>query len=73
MENKIESRIDIINFLSEKFNYKKYLEIGLREPSAFFNHNPYFDYDKFDKNRVNDLNIISNLELPNWVEKPFYK
>jgi hypothetical protein len=221
MENKIESRIDIINFLSEKFNYKNYLEIGLREPSHCSNHikceskdsvdpgletnnnqakykytsdnffsmidnglldkphdykwdiifidglhisdqverdinnalnhlsengsivlhdcnpptehharayyndhsttagdawngtvwkaiykmrctrpdldicvvnkdwgcgiirkgnqtlcqfnNPYFDYDKFDKNRVNDLNIISNLELPNWAEKPFYK
>jgi hypothetical protein len=36
-------------------------------------NNPYFDYDKFDKNRVKDLNIISNLELPKWVEKPFYK
>ena len=28
----MESRVDIINFLANRFGYKSYLEIGLRHP-----------------------------------------
>lgn len=34
----METRIDIINFLSNKFGYKNYLEIGIRNPWECFDH-----------------------------------
>ena len=34
----METRIDIINFLSNKFGYKNYLEIGVRNPWECFDH-----------------------------------
>jgi len=34
----METRIDIINFLSNKFEYKNYLEIGIRNPWECFDH-----------------------------------
>ena len=34
----MQTRMEIINFLVEKFGYKNYLEIGLRNPNDCFNH-----------------------------------
>lgn len=36
--NSLESRIDIMNFLIRKFDYKSYLEIGLRHPHECHDH-----------------------------------
>jgi len=36
MENKIESRIDIINFLSERFNYKNYRLLKISSKKNIF-------------------------------------
>ena len=48
------SRIDIINFLIKKYNFKRYLEIGVRNPADCFNQIDCFD-DQIDSgnNAVN--------------------
>jgi hypothetical protein len=35
--------------------------------------NPFFEYEKFDKSRQKHLNLITNIELPIWIENPYYK
>lgn len=34
--------------------------------------NPYFEFEKFEKNRIKSLNLIQSHELVTWVEKPYY-
>ena len=34
--------------------------------------NPYFEYDKFNTNKRNHLNLISPSEFNRWIETPFY-
>ena len=34
--------------------------------------NPYFEYELFNNNRIKHLNLISNYELNEWLNSPFY-
>ena len=53
----MESRIDIINFLSNRFDYKSYLEIGLRHPWECFDHINCELKDSVDPGYETDNNI----------------
>lgn len=44
---------------------------GSQELCAF--DNPYFDYEVFRNNRARHLNLISNNELSDWLDSPFYR
>jgi len=53
----METRIDIINFLSNKFGYKNYLEIGIRNPGDCFDHIMCVNKDSVDPGFETDNNV----------------
>ena len=54
----METRIDIINFLSNKFGAKNYLEIGVRNPWECFDHIVCENKDSVDPGFENAENNV---------------
>lgn len=54
----METRIDIINFLSNKFGAKNYLEIGVRNPWECFDHIICENKDSVDPGFENEENNV---------------
>jgi len=67
-------RFEIINSLIVKNGYKKYLEIGVAEKYHCFDNiicdmkhsiDPCYEFDLFDKNRKEHLNLITEDDFNN--------
>ena len=54
----METRVDIINFLSYRFGYKNYLEIGIRNTLDCFNYINCENKDSVDPGLEAEINVV---------------